>query len=375
MKSSIPFVLLALAGLVTLAAAHYNIKSPAPYNPIDCNPPQCRGPCPPIWSRGKARARNSPSNPSAVWRRGQEVTIDWHRNNHEGGFYRRTLVPVKYMNSKAWHKKMAFDWGCWEQGRFMCGKSAPCGTDKKGFAYRNKMRVPNVYPDGDYVFGMVWYGGVHFRRKRGFFSDYYTCSYVRIKGGALAASHTPTYTPGRSHRRVPAGQCLTSKLNIGQCGGEECTGPTFNAVPGVFSNGKTPPKVLLKDLDSGAVVPPDQSDSVLDIAPVKDEKKAIEDNKREQRRDNNLVEEEKRQNGRTPLDPRKGTEPPTAAPAPPAKKPSGPKVWRGKPVVEWPVGSWGKRDSPFYERKRIQWYKRYNFCKKNKDYPNCYDGQ
>lgn len=184
------------------------------------------------------------------------MTIEWHRNNHHGGFYRRSLVPVKHMNDNGWHKKTAFDWGCWEQGRYQCGFAKSCGSDKTGFAFRNKMRVPNVFPDGDYVFAMVWYGGVHWRRKRGFFSDYHTCAYVKIRGGKLASSHKPTYTPGRSNSKdVPAGKCISSKRFVGECGGEECTGKTFFAAPGEFDKGRTPSSVTLKDLKSDVDVP------------------------------------------------------------------------------------------------------------------------
>lgn len=73
------------AAVLSLSTAHFNLKSPTPYNPFQCQLLACKGPCPPIKSVGWTRARNSPSNPSAVWSRGEEVTIEWHRNSHNGG--------------------------------------------------------------------------------------------------------------------------------------------------------------------------------------------------------------------------------------------------------------------------------------------------
>eukprot|EP00171_Calliarthron_tuberculosum_P009507 IDg9507t1 len=135
---------LALTFFARSALAHYNLKDPMPYNPIDCNAPDCRGPCPPIWKTGGGAARNSAATPSRTWRRNTHVTIEWHRNNHEGGFYRRSLVPVRHMNDYKWHKKAAFEWGCFTQNRYYCGHKPACGTDKEQYAYRNSMRVPSV---------------------------------------------------------------------------------------------------------------------------------------------------------------------------------------------------------------------------------------
>lgn len=44
--------------------------------------------------------------------------------------------------------------------------------------------MPGIYGDGDYVLGHVWYGGIHFplKEERNF-SDFWSCAYVRIRGG------------------------------------------------------------------------------------------------------------------------------------------------------------------------------------------------
>lgn len=143
------------------AFAHSSLGEPLPYSTYACkgDTTWCKTPCPPLSRNGQAPARNSPQDPAATWKRGDTVQITWHKNNHRGGFYRRSLVPVKHMFDHAWHKKTAFDFGCWAQGTFNCGKDTPlCGGDKKGRAYRNSIKIPSVFPDGDYVFAQVWYG-------------------------------------------------------------------------------------------------------------------------------------------------------------------------------------------------------------------------
>ncbi len=180
--------------LPLLCAGHYNLKDPLPYNNFHCSlhsVPKCTAPCPPILSSGYGKERNSPSTPSRVWRRMQNVSIQWHRNNHEGGFYRRSPVPVKHMFDPAWHAKTAFDYGCWSQGVYKCGHAFDCGTDKDGYAYSNYMEIPRVFPDGDYVFAMVWYGGIHWQRQRAYFPDFYACAFVRIEGGPYHTRYKP----------------------------------------------------------------------------------------------------------------------------------------------------------------------------------------
>eukprot|EP00171_Calliarthron_tuberculosum_P009168 IDg9168t1 len=411
---TLPLLALLLVAALAPAAAHYNLKSPMPYNPIDCNRPKCAGPCPPIWKHGRARARNTPSHPSAVWRRGQKVPIEWHRNNHEGGYYRRSLVPVRHMFNAAWHKKTAFEWGCYTQNRYKCGRKASCGTDKDGYAYRNSMRVPEVFPDGDYVFAMVWFGGLHWRRNRALFSDYYTCAYVRIRGGPLMRTHRPRFVPGKNHRKVRPGTCASTSAFARQCGGEPCDGHKVREdVAGVFRNGRKPPPVLLRDLDKNALatVP----DHKLTISSDAEEKRAEKQSDAEARRDAQWAKEEQkarsasRRQRRTRRKPTpKVSKKPWRAPAKqqPWKKPHNRQVkkqpWRAPKKTQkqqrkkpwrapkkthkqpWrapkkqtkrgrcanmhkapqpPTGGWGPKDSWQYNRKRLQWWSWRNYCK------------
>lgn len=227
--------------------AHYNLISPQPYNKIDCNPPECPGPCPPIWRTGSARARNSPQHPAAVWSRGDVKEISWHRNNHEGGFVRMSLVPVAYMNNRWWHLKTAFAYACFATNKFICGKGKHCGSDRGGRGFRTWITVPQVIPDGDYVFAQVWAGGLHWRRRRAFFADYYTCSFIRIRGGPVKNTHQPTFNSGKSrHRYVnrKGGVCASTSTYVGECGGMECLkNRVMYKKPGPFRFGRKPPVI------------------------------------------------------------------------------------------------------------------------------------
>lgn len=239
-----PF-LLTIVALAACASAHFNLRSPMPYNPIDCNPPRCRGPCPPIWKMGKSKARNDRDHPSAIWKRGQKVKIQWHKNNHWGGFYRRSLVPVKHMFDADWHEKTAFNWGCWSQGLYHCGFEKECGTDLRGRGYENIMQVPDVLPDGDYVFSMTWFGGLNPQRTKSHFSNYFSCVFVKIQGGKRKDFYTPTFTPGHSEEfQQPEGKCLSGAEDLGECGGEECDDkPAKAGVPPGFRWGGSPPQL------------------------------------------------------------------------------------------------------------------------------------
>lgn len=243
--------LLAATLLLQCATGHFNLRRPAPYNRMECSPftlPRCKPPCPAVMRfGGYLHAQNSPESPAATWRRGETVAIEWHRNNRDGGFYRRSLVPVAHMHDPYWHAVDAFEWGCWSQGVFVC-RGARCGTDKRKFAHRNHMLVPPVFPNGDYVFAMVWFGGLHYQHQKALFPDYYTCSFVRIHGGSLWETFLPRFVPGfHRFRFSPPGTCASTSAFVDECGGQACfANAVRRGVPGMFEEGKTPEKVLLE---------------------------------------------------------------------------------------------------------------------------------
>ncbi len=199
------------------------------------------------------------------------VNIVYHKNNHVGGFYRRSLVPVRHMFDHSWHARTAFEWGCWSQGQFFCKNGFPsnpssrgsvrlralreCGTDSLGRAYSSAMTVPNVFPDGDYVFSQLWFGGVRTLPKslrKIMFTDFHTCAFVKIRGGQpLVSEYTPKFHTGYrpKYSKKPANKCWTFGVKAKQCGGHSCRNAKHTwAVPKVFESGMNPPNVKLMDL-------------------------------------------------------------------------------------------------------------------------------
>lgn len=224
--------LISLTLLFALVHSHSHLARPLPTRRLDCRvgngrPRACHGPCPPLDTYGEPTGI-SPQRPAEVWRRGQSRIISWHRNNHgkrESGFVRLTLVPVSKMMDKTAHKKFTFQISCWSSGLHRCysRREEVCGNDAEGLAYEVPITVPSVYPDGVYVFGWAWYGGGDFRG-RGFFGDYYSCSFIRIEGGSrLTTSYSPRFVAG-SHQPSQS-SCISSVDRIGVCSREPCRGP------------------------------------------------------------------------------------------------------------------------------------------------------
>lgn len=220
--------------------AHSYMTYPEPYTRNNCKGGLCQA-CPDI--RYRTRLSNSETSPEITWRRGQNITVVWARNNHGGGFVRLAFVPVSKRKDIDAHSSFAFYYGCWEQNIFPCSGSL-CGSDKSRRAYRAFTTVPPVIPDGVYILAQVWYGGLKYTRLRGTFSNYASCAYVRIRGGLpLQPAFQPVYVPGvlGEFESSPPGECLTSAVKVGEC----LTGcdhvASFFALPFEFADGRSPP--------------------------------------------------------------------------------------------------------------------------------------
>lgn len=137
------------------------------------------------------------------------------------------MVPISAQYSRFWHASLTIEHGCWESGAARCrpGDWRMCGTDRLGFHFRRKIVLPHVFPDGEYVLGMSWYGGV--RDIVNGFQDFYSCSYVRISGGG-AVSKDRFYAkfkagpPMPNGKGVRYGKCLASANRLGVCGWAGC---------------------------------------------------------------------------------------------------------------------------------------------------------
>eukprot|EP00168_Porphyra_purpurea_P018607 TRINITY_DN7013_c0_g1_i1.p2 TRINITY_DN7013_c0_g1~~TRINITY_DN7013_c0_g1_i1.p2 ORF type:complete len:545 (-),score=177.94 TRINITY_DN7013_c0_g1_i1:127-1761(-) len=198
---------------------------------------RCPGPCP----NSQFRPDTSPGNPAAVYRRGSKYEVRWTRNNHEGGILRWAMVPVSEMWDMGSHQRNAFHWSCWNINRFKCGvmdAHRDCYYDQTDVAYRDRLRIPDNLPDGDYVLGWTWYGGgAGPPGKQAIFGDYYDCSYVRVEGGnPLADKHDPTFSGDAT------GTCLATVNRPGICKREPCVPLPYveRRVPVEFEGGRRP---------------------------------------------------------------------------------------------------------------------------------------
>lgn len=207
--------------------------------------------CPPIYN--SSGLYNSAESPELTWQRGSEQKIRWAKNNHVGGFIRLSLVPVSSLSNAKAYERLAFYYGCWEQGVHRCGPYQMCGADKTRRALQRIITVPTYLPDGVYVLGFIWYGGVEFKGKKSKFPDFPSCSFVRIKGGArldTEIKYEPIFDAGR---RVHNGKqrtecrayidrphvCTMMKLS-----GEKCHNVDAKMmVPWPFRNGGTPARI------------------------------------------------------------------------------------------------------------------------------------
>eukprot|EP00168_Porphyra_purpurea_P008191 TRINITY_DN2031_c0_g1_i1.p1 TRINITY_DN2031_c0_g1~~TRINITY_DN2031_c0_g1_i1.p1 ORF type:complete len:310 (-),score=73.95 TRINITY_DN2031_c0_g1_i1:128-1057(-) len=186
------------------------------------------------------------------------------RNNHEGGFVRLALVPLKYRDNAAMHKKYAFHYQCFRSDPFTCKtkteRLVDGWFDERNVAYKTHVKVPRHIPNGVYVLGWVWYGGLHTNMPwTGYYGDYYSCSYVRIHGGGpLSWSHQPTWWTGRSS--LFKGVCETSTTRIGECPSEPCVDhPRQLRVPEEFESGAMPPPLwrdMYPNVDNQTDAPP-----------------------------------------------------------------------------------------------------------------------
>lgn len=236
MRTAMLACTLIVATAVCMVHAHSHLANPLPTRQLDCRAGNfgagtgrrhdCFGPCPALDNYGRPTGITA-SRPAATWRRGERRWVSWHRNNHghgESGFVRFSLVPVSQMFKQASHERFAFHTACWSSGLHRCSSrnANVCGNDAGGMAYRVAVTVPTSYPDGVYAFGWAWYGGGDFRGNS-FFGDYFSCSFVRIRGGVgVTDDWKPVFQPGIDEPYEDA--CLSATDRIGVCAREPCRG-------------------------------------------------------------------------------------------------------------------------------------------------------
>lgn len=239
--------LLLLSVFLSLARtthAHSRLTNPKPYTRKTCKGcERCRK-----LQKG-VRGANSVRRPSVVWRRGQSVPIRWLKNNHEGGFVRFSLIPVRWMFAPWAHRRYAFYYGCWEQNRHRC-RNRPCGSDRDGVAFRRRITIPSVIPNGVYVFSYMWFGGLSESRRTGRYGCYTSCSYIRIRGGRkITKMFRPIFRAGKTgrHSTRPNGKCFTSAKSEWDCRWGCPKRKPFKDIPQIFKRGRRPKALTPSD--------------------------------------------------------------------------------------------------------------------------------
>lgn len=249
-----PLLFIAVAAVaITVAKSHSFLLEPKAYNnnyendffPNGCKPFQCPA-CPNIKSV-RSKNMNLPERPEVTWKRGQRVTVRWAKNNHRGGFIRLAIVPVDKMFDHGYQRRLAFYYGCWQQNHHKCDRE-PCGADKKNGVLKTEIDVPKCVPDGIYSFSWVWFGGIDFTSKKSKFADYYSCSFIEIRGGAALADTCQPYFNAGPGNDVP-NTCKVGNFEPGTCTQQvQCTdGDVFNGIPLAFQN-ENKPLPITKDL-------------------------------------------------------------------------------------------------------------------------------
>lgn len=177
---------------------------------------------------------------------------------------RLTLVPVSKMMDKKAHTQNAFFFSCWgahpkrasnedkksDRWGFSLVGSDGRHSSKAGY-YTEQVEVPDVVPDDDYILGWSWYGGTGGKvtgnkpqkpKNHSYFGDYWSCSFVRVKGGApIADEYTPVFHNGMSQFSKEG--CMSFTDRPGVCSVEPCENIKGKyQKPAEFKNG--PPKAL-----------------------------------------------------------------------------------------------------------------------------------
>lgn len=174
-----------------------------------------------------------------------------------------TLVPVDKMMDKEAHAKNAFHYSCWGANP-VAATPQDFAKDRFGFNiaggdgslhnltksyHETEITIPRVVPNGNYILGWVWFGGVGGTIEKnvpqkpfpsGFFADYYSCSFVKIRGGGpLARSYKPVFV--NDMKDFWSGGCHASADEPGVCEVEPCkTLPAKIRVPKPFKGGAPP---------------------------------------------------------------------------------------------------------------------------------------
>ncbi|TMW61439.1 hypothetical protein Poli38472_012630 [Pythium oligandrum] len=153
---------------------------------------------------------------------GEEITVEWTRNNHLGGFIRYSMVPRNQANKAAFDKGTFF-YTCRETNCTLkqckdkwCGDDA--GSKDHQIKCSSKVKLPDYLQAGDYVLQWTWhsagssYGNVGWNT-----GNYKTCADIRLTtSGTGTKPSCPTFVGGDRVTKMenkPADQCFYFEQN------------------------------------------------------------------------------------------------------------------------------------------------------------------
>ena len=207
------------------------------------------GPCP-TYNFQKDQDKD---NPKTKVRRNSILNVRIRKNNHSGGFTRWSIVKLVDMHKEYKHKSGTFLYECHDINVRKCTdrrtRRRDCGADVKNEYFMHRIRIPKVFPDGNYVLGWAWYGGLTSAGKSGSFGDFYDCMYLRIQGGPTDYKHAPEFKPGNSITGNRT-HCRATVNRLGECPRHPCSRRTMEGVlsiPREFERGNSPEKISRGD--------------------------------------------------------------------------------------------------------------------------------
>lgn len=216
--TSLTIVYFVLQQFCSSTEAHTSLFYPKPYRDgYDkyCFPNKYPRACPKINISGSLLPMLSSKNKSfTTWQRGKTYRISWKVNNHHSGFISFSLIPLDIIGNVTWKErwiettKRMFDSRLHRQFSIYmgCYKQTVKGSMDIDSIYSTRIRIPKMFPNGMYVFSLLWFGGFPTREdstrtdklisatptpspsptiyyRPNAFSDHRSCAIVKIKGG------------------------------------------------------------------------------------------------------------------------------------------------------------------------------------------------
>lgn len=201
----------------------------------------------------------SATNPGARWKRGQEVTYVYERNNHKEGMVRLAILPMNKRGDKRANNNYAFMYHCYAGKERTCPTKEVCGSDESGQQYRVKFTVPTVIPDGVYHFSWTWWGGGNTGANPLSYTTLYSCSVVEISGGTPLQTSWPVLFEASEHEENEPGKCASHARSEDECTSAKRFCPNKPEIqilaPGFSSAGESPDRFLTPGMFGATDVP------------------------------------------------------------------------------------------------------------------------